>query len=73
MHHKFNCTWKLVQKAYLRDMRVQTTIQETVYIWMARLIALTAVDGAGSTAKEAASHGGCKDSSDRGDKLLQPR
>ena len=35
-------------------------------------IALIAVDGAVSMAKEAASHGGCKDSSDRGDKLLQP-
>ena len=37
------------------------------------LIALMAVDGAVSTAKEAVSHGGCKDSGDGGDKLLQPQ
>jgi len=33
MHHKFNCTWDTTSIA-LRDMRVQTTIRETVYIKM---------------------------------------
>ena len=40
-------------------------------VGMAGSTALTAVDGAVSMAKEAASHGGCKDSGDKGDKLLQ--